>query len=71
MVEAIGKDSHDITVPFSAGRTDASQDQTEVDSLAYLEPKADGFRNYLGKGVRRPAADLLVDRAQLLTLTAP
>ncbi len=62
---------HDVTVPFAPGRTDASQEETEVDSIAYLEPKADGFRNYLGKGVRRPAADLLVDRAQLLTLTAP
>ena len=61
-----------MTVPFTPGRTDASQEQTDVASFAVLEPTADGFRNYLGKGdhLRRPE-ELLVDRAQLLTLTAP
>ncbi len=61
----------EITVPFTPGRTDASQEQTDTESFAVLEPKADGFRNYLGKGHRLPAEALLVDRAQLLTLTAP
>jgi catalase-peroxidase len=58
-------------VPFTPGRTDASLEQTDVDSFAHLEPKADGFRNYLGKGVRLPAEYLLVDKANLLTLSAP
>lgn len=62
---------HDVTVPFSPGRTDATQDDTEVESVAYLEPFADGFRNYLGTRTRRPAEQLLIDKAQLLTLTAP
>ena len=62
---------HDVQVAFSPGRTDATQDQTDVDSFAVLEPTADGFRNYLGKGHQRSAEELLVDRAQLLTLTAP
>lgn len=62
---------HDIVVPFSAGRTDATQDQTDVTSFAVLEPMADGFRNYLKSGLNRPAEELLIDRAQLLTLTAP
>ena len=62
---------HDVTVPFAPGRTDASQEQTDVDSFAVLEPIADGFRNHLGKGQVRPAEELLVDRAQLLTLGAP
>ena len=61
----------DITVPFTPGRTDATQDQTDVESFAVLEPKADGFRNYLRPGLIPSAEELLVDRAQLLTLTAP
>ena len=60
-----------MKVPFSPGRTDASQEQTDVHSFAVLEPTADGFRNYLRKGHERSAAELLVDRANLLTLTAP
>jgi catalase-peroxidase len=71
-VEAAAKKAgHDVQVPFSPGRTDASQEMTDVDSFAVLEPIADGFRNYLRKGDERPAAELLVDRAHLLTLTAP
>ena len=62
---------HDVTVPFEPGRTDASQKQTDVDSFAVLEPVADGFRNYLKKEYSVPAEELLVDKAQLLTLTAP
>jgi catalase-peroxidase len=61
----------DLKVPFTPGRTDASQEQTDVASFAVLELKADGFRNYLADGFSRPAEHLLVDRAQLLTLTAP
>ena len=61
----------DITVPFTPGRTDASQEQTDVESFAALEPTADGFRNYLGKGSTLPAEYLLVDRANLLNLSAP
>lgn len=61
----------DITVPFVAGRTDATQDQTDVESFAALEPNADGFRNYVGKGQRLPAEYALVDKANLLTLSAP
>ena len=68
---AAGKAGHDVKVPFAPGRTDASQDQTEVDSVAYLEPTADGFRNYLHASHNRPAEELLVERAQLLDLTAP
>ena len=60
-----------VEVPFTPGRTDASQEQTEVESFAYLEPTADGFRNYLDGGHRLPGEYLLVDRANLLTLTAP
>ena len=62
---------HDIQVPFTPGRTDASQEQTDVEAFAPLEPTADGFRNYLGKGHRLPAEYLLLDRANLLTLSAP
>ena len=62
---------HAVAVPFSPGRTDASQEQTDVESFAALEPKADGFRNYLGKGNMLPAEFLLVDRANLLNLSAP
>ncbi len=61
----------EVQVPFAPGRTDASQEQTDVDSFAVLEPTADGFRNYLGKGSDLPAEFLLVDKAALLTLTAP
>ena len=60
-----------VTVPFSPGRTDASQDQTDVESFAVLEPTADGFRNYVQPGTKLPPEHLLVDRANLLTLTAP
>ena len=60
-----------VKVPFSPGRTDTSQQQTDIDAFAVLEPKADGFRNYLGKGNQLPAEELLLDRANLLTLTAP
>jgi len=62
---------HDVEVPFTPGRTDASQEQTDVESFATLEPTADGFRNYLGKGHRLRAEYLLIDRANLLTLSAP
>ncbi|MYV97494.1 peroxidase family protein, partial [Streptomyces sp. SID3343] len=61
----------DIRVPFTAGRVDAAQEQTDVESFSALEPTADGFRNYLGKGNRLPAEYLLIDRANLLTLSAP
>jgi catalase-peroxidase len=61
----------DIEVPFAPGRTDATQEQTDIESFAVLEPTADGFRNYLRDGHTRSAEDLLVDKAQLMTLTAP
>jgi len=69
--EAARKAGHDVTVPFAPGRTDASQQQTDVASFAALEPIADGFRNYIRKGHEEFAAELLVDKANLLTLTAP
>ena len=62
---------HEIHVPFTPGRMDAAQDQTDIDSFALLEPVADGFRNYMKKAYSAPPEQLLVDRAQLLTLTAP
>ncbi|MDP4503279.1 catalase/peroxidase HPI [Nonomuraea turcica] len=71
-VEKAAKDAgSDVQVPFTPGRADASQEQTDVESFAALEPAADGFRNYLGKGNRLPAEYLLLDRANLLTLSAP
>ena len=71
-VEAAAKKAgQEVNVPFSPGRTDASQEQTDVESFAVLEPTADGFRNYFRSGHRKPAAELLVDRAHLMTLTAP
>jgi catalase-peroxidase len=71
-VEAAAKKAgNEVKVPFAPGRTDATQDKTDVDSFAVLKPVADGFRNYFGKEHDRPAEELLVDRAQLLTLTAP
>ncbi len=69
--EAAKKAGHDVKVPFSPGRMDASQEQTDVHSFAVLEPAADAFRNYLGKGQQSREEELLVDRAQLMTLTAP
>jgi len=68
---AAQKAGHDVKVPFTPGRTDASQEQTDVASFAVLEPIADGFRNYLGGSYTVPAEALLVDKAQLLTLTPP
>ena len=69
--EAAKKAGHDVTVPFTPGRMDASQEQTDADSFAVLEPTADGFRNYVENGHDRPAEELLLDRAHFLTLTAP
>ena len=62
---------HDVAVPFTPGRTDATQEWTDAESFAALEPAADGFRNYRGKGTRLPSEHLLVDRANLLTLSVP
>ncbi|MET9902293.1 catalase/peroxidase HPI [Streptomyces sp. NPDC006446] len=71
-VEKAAQDAgHDVQVPFTPGRVDATDEQTDAESFAALEPKADGFRNYLGKGNRLPAEYLLLDRANLLTLSAP
>ena len=71
-VEAAAKKAgHDATVPFTPGRTDASQAQTDAHSFEALEPSADGFRNFIKQGHSRPAAELLIDRANLMTLTAP
>ncbi|MFL8990616.1 catalase/peroxidase HPI [Pseudomonas sp. QLc11A] len=71
-VEQAAKNAgHSVTVPFSPGRTDASQEQTDVESFGFLEPIADGFRNYLKTQYRVPAESLLIDKAQLLTLSAP
>jgi catalase-peroxidase len=68
---ATQKAGHDVKVPFTAGRTDASQEQTDVASFAVLEPSADGFRNFIKQEHSRPATELLIDRANLMTLTAP
>jgi catalase-peroxidase len=71
-VEQAAKNAgYTVQVPFTPGRTDASQDQTDVESFAVLEPKVDGFRNYMSEEHRRSPEEMLVDRAQLLTLTAP
>jgi catalase-peroxidase len=71
-VEQAARDAgHEVTVPFTPGRTDATQEQTDTESFAALEPTADGFRNYQGKGQRLPAEYLLLDRANLLNLSAP
>ncbi len=71
-VEQAAKDAgFEVEVPFSPGRTDASQAHTDAESFAVMEPRADGFRNYVGKGTRLPAEYLLLDKANLLTLSAP
>ena len=71
-VEAAAKEARqDVKVPFAPGRTDASQEYTDIDAFAVLEPRADGFRNYLQKGHEGRAAELLLDRANLMTLSAP
>ncbi len=71
MEQAAKAAGHNVTVPFKPGRTDATQKQTDVEAFEYLEPAADGFRNYLKARYSVPAEELLVDKAQLLTLTAP
>lgn len=71
-IEQAGKKAgYDVQVPFSPGRADATQEMTDVASFAVLEPKSDGFRNHVARETDRPGEELLVDRAQLLTLTAP
>lgn len=71
-IEKAAKEAgHDISVPFTPGRTDATQEQTEVDSFKFLEPAADGFRNYQKSHHKTPAEEMLVDKSQLMTLTAP
>jgi catalase-peroxidase len=71
-IEKAARDAgHDVAVPFVPGRTDATQELTDVESFAVLEPKTDGFRNHFAREIDRPAEELLVDRAQLLTLSAP
>jgi catalase-peroxidase len=71
-VEQAAKNAgHDVQVPFTPGRTDGSQEQTDVESFAVLEPDADGFRNYVGQGHEGPTESLLIERAQMLTLSAP
>ncbi len=69
--KAAAEAGYDVKVPVTPGRADATQDQTDVESFAALEPSIDGFRNYLGKGQRLPAEYLLIDKANLLTLSAP
>jgi len=68
---AAQKAGHNVTVPFAPGRTDATQEQTDVQAFAVMEPLADGFRNYIKPGMEDVAAEMLLDKAQLLTLTAP
>ena len=69
--QAAAKAGYSVTVPFTPGRTDASQEQTDVEAFEVLEPKADGFRNYIRSGVKLPPEQMLLDKANLLTLTAP
>ncbi|MFZ0393318.1 MAG: peroxidase family protein, partial [Terracidiphilus sp.] len=71
-IEAAAKKAgHEVKIAFAPGRTDAAQEQTDASSFAVLEPRADGFRNYVGKGLEDSAAEMLLDKAQLLSLTAP